>query len=53
MKRLCVYCGSSTGKSEDHVDAAKALVEILVLCNIDLVFGGSSRGMTSCVDFLL
>ncbi len=45
MKRLCIYCGSNTGKSEDYVDAARALAEMLVQCNIDLVFGGSSKGM--------
>ena len=44
MKRLCVYCGSSTGKSEDYAEAARALAETLIQCNIDLVFGGSSTG---------
>jgi uncharacterized protein (TIGR00730 family) len=44
MKRLCVYCGSSTGKSEDYTDAARALAETLIQCNIELVFGGSSTG---------
>jgi len=45
MKRLCVYCGSSTGRSKDYTDAASALADTLIQCNIDLVFGGSSAGM--------
>jgi len=44
MKRLCVYCGSSAGKSEDYADGARALAETLIQCDIDLVFGGSSAG---------
>ena len=45
MKRLCVYCGSSTGRSKDYTDAAMELAETVIRCNIDLVFGGSSAGM--------
>ncbi len=45
MKRLCVYCGSSAGRSKDYTDATMALAETLIQSNIDLVFGGSSAGM--------
>jgi uncharacterized protein (TIGR00730 family) len=45
MKRLCVYCGSSTGTNQDYAEAARELAEVLVQNNIGLVFGGSHRGM--------
>jgi uncharacterized protein (TIGR00730 family) len=45
MKRLCVYCGSNTGKDDSYAVAARELGEILAQSNIGLVYGGSSRGI--------
>jgi uncharacterized protein (TIGR00730 family) len=45
MKRLCVYCGSNTGKKKIYADAAGELAEALLQNNIGLVYGGSHRGM--------
>jgi uncharacterized protein (TIGR00730 family) len=45
MKRICVYCGSSTGKGNYYANAARDLAQALVQSNIGLVYGGSSRGM--------
>ena len=45
MKRLCVYCGSSEGRNDDYVRAARELAEVLVQNRIGLVFGGSSKGI--------
>ncbi len=45
MKRVCVYCGSKVGKSDDYAVAARELAEVLVQSNIGLVFGGSSKGI--------
>jgi uncharacterized protein (TIGR00730 family) len=44
MKRLCVYCGSSSGSQPDYTEAAKDLARALVKWNIDLVYGGASVG---------
>jgi uncharacterized protein (TIGR00730 family) len=44
MKRLCVYCGSSSGSQADYTEAAKDLARALVKWNIDLVYGGASVG---------
>jgi len=45
MNRLCVYCGSSPGSNEVYVDAAKELAQLLVSSGIELVYGGSSKGI--------
>lgn len=45
MKRLCVYCGSSTGHNKVYALAARELADVLVQNKIGLVFGGSGRGM--------
>lgn len=45
MKRLCVYCGSSSGSQPDYAEAAKHLARALVNRKIDLVYGGGSVGV--------
>ncbi len=45
MKRLCVYCGSSSGARPDYILAARQLARTLVIKNIDLVYGGASVGI--------
>lgn len=49
MNRLCVYCGSSPGSSpgssNSYVSAAQELAQILVASGIELVYGGSSKGI--------
>ena len=45
MKRLCVYCGSNTGKNENYKEAATELANTLVQNAIGLVYGGSHKGM--------
>ena len=45
MNRLCVYCGSSPGSRNAYVSAAKELAQLLVASNIELVYGGSSKGV--------
>jgi len=42
---LCVYCGSESGKSGVHCDAAKQLGRILADNSIRLVYGGGSIGL--------
>jgi len=45
MKRLCVYCGSSSGARPDYILAARQLARTIVSKNIDLVYGGASIGI--------
>lgn len=45
MRRVCVYCGSSSGSQEVYADAAKELGDVLVGHDIELVYGGASVGM--------
>ncbi len=44
MRRICVYCGSNSGGHDDYRDAARALAGELVHRNLDLVYGGASKG---------
>jgi uncharacterized protein (TIGR00730 family) len=49
MKRVCVYCGSSPGKSPGYSEAARALGHELVARGLDLVYGGASVGVMGAV----
>ena len=45
LKTICVYCGSHTGKLEEHADAARTLAQEMVKDNIALVYGGARVGL--------
>ena len=45
IKSICVYCGSSLGRSESNATAAVLLAEALVSHNIRLIYGGAKIGM--------
>jgi uncharacterized protein (TIGR00730 family) len=45
MKKVCVFCGSSTGSSSAYIDAAQQLAGELVKRDIGLVYGGASIGI--------
>ena len=45
MKRLCVYCGSSSGGKSDYAQVARQLAHAMVSRNIGLVYGGASVGI--------
>ena len=49
MRRLCVFCGSSTGRRAIHADAARALGMSLVRRGLGLVYGGGSIGLMGVV----
>lgn len=49
MKRIAVFCGSSTGNDEDYTTAAKLLGSILVKNNFGLVFGGGEIGLMGII----
>lgn len=43
--KICVFCGSSTGKSEIYKNEAIKLAEFFVENNITLVYGGANVGI--------
>ncbi|KAM1043976.1 hypothetical protein ACFX13_035928 [Malus domestica] len=50
FKRVCVFCGSSTGKRNCYKDAAIELAEEIVSRKLDLVYGGGSIGLMGLVS---
>jgi len=49
MKRICVYCGSSPGRSPDYKAAAERLGAELARRGLGLVYGGASVGVMGAV----
>jgi hypothetical protein len=45
MKKICVFCGSSSGNREEYSSAASELGRELAKRNIGLVYGGASVGI--------
>ncbi|MCK0154419.1 TIGR00730 family Rossman fold protein [Alcanivorax sp. S6407] len=45
MKKICVYCGSSSGKGDAYLSAADSLAQALVERELGLVYGGASIGV--------
>ena len=45
LNSLCIYCGSSPGRSGSYTGAAIAMAEALVSRNIHLVYGGAGIGI--------
>lgn len=50
FKRVCVYCGSSSGNSPAFLEAAAQLGEELVSRGVGLVYGGGSVGLMGKVS---
>jgi uncharacterized protein (TIGR00730 family) len=49
MKRICVFCGSSTGNDPRHAEAARALGRAIGARGLELVYGGGSVGLMGTV----
>lgn len=49
MRRVCVFCGSSPGKSPAYLDAARATGRALAERGIGLVYGGGSVGLMGAI----
>ena len=45
MKRICVYCGSSTGNHPEYADAARQLARLLAERGIEIVYGAGNVGI--------
>jgi uncharacterized protein (TIGR00730 family) len=49
MQRVCVYCGSNKGLHHAYAEAAVELGDALVDRDIELVYGGASRGIMGVI----
>jgi len=49
MKRVCVYCGSSTGNQPIYREMAEAMGALLARRGIGLVYGGGNVGLMGIV----
>ncbi|MDX1585669.1 MAG: TIGR00730 family Rossman fold protein [Balneolaceae bacterium] len=45
MKRVCVFCGSKTGKNNIYAEAARSLGKSLAHSQVELVYGGGAVGI--------
>ncbi len=43
--KLCVYCGSGTGRNPAYMEAARSLGKAMARAEIGLVYGGGSLGL--------
>lgn len=50
FRRVCVFCGSSSGKRNCYRDAALELGQELVARRLDLVYGGGSVGLMGLIS---
>ena len=49
LKRLCVFCGSSSGKRPEYIRAARDFGTLLAHKKIGLVYGGGRTGLMGAV----
>jgi hypothetical protein len=49
MRRICVFCGSSPGRSPNYDQAAESLGRALVERGLGLVYGGASVGLMGTI----
>ncbi|CAN6445303.1 unnamed protein product [Victoria cruziana] len=50
FKRICVFCGSTSGKNAIYQESAVELGKVMVERGIDLVYGGGSSGLMGQVS---
>ncbi|TAE54397.1 MAG: TIGR00730 family Rossman fold protein [Bacteroidetes bacterium] len=49
MKSVCIFCGHSKGHSPVYAEAAQATGKLLATEQIELIYGGGSRGLMGVV----
>ena len=49
MKKICVYCGSSSGINQVYLEAATSLGKELASQNIELIYGGANVGLMGTI----
>jgi uncharacterized protein (TIGR00730 family) len=50
ISSVCVYCGSSNGRSPIYVESGRALGNALAEAGLRLVYGGGTRGIMGAVS---
>ena len=49
MRRICVFCGSTSGNRPEFAEAARALARTLAARGVGLVYGGGNVGLMGVV----
>src|SRR5262250_2875691 len=49
MKRICIFCGSSTGTRSEYAETARAMGQALLRRGIGLVYGGGCVGLMGII----
>lgn len=49
LRRICVYCGSSSGRDPAYISAARELGTVLLQHDMSLVYGGACVGLMGAV----
>ncbi len=49
LRRVCVFCGSSTGTDPAHLDGARRLGSLVAGAGLGLVYGGATVGLMGAV----
>ena len=49
LRRICVFCGSSSGESPLYAEAARALGQCMAARGLGLVYGGGRNGLMGIV----
>ncbi|MGG7564852.1 TIGR00730 family Rossman fold protein [Rhodovulum sp. DZ06] len=49
IRRIAVYCGSNTGRGAAYMDAARALGAEMAARGMELVYGGTHKGLMGAV----
>jgi len=49
IRSVCVYCGSSTGRSDIYLRAGEALGRSIAAAGLRLVYGGGTKGIMGAV----
>ncbi|GHD06899.1 TIGR00730 family Rossman fold protein [Tianweitania populi] len=50
IQSVCVYCGSSTGRSPIYIESGEALGTALAAAGLRLIYGGGTRGIMGAVS---
>lgn len=49
MRKLCIFCGSASGRGSKYMELGTLIGELLVKNNIGLVYGGASIGLMGAI----
>ena len=49
IRSVCVYCGSSPGRTPSHAEAAKRLGAAIGAAGLRLIYGGGNKGLMGAV----